>query len=92
MPIACPEFTAVVGSVTLCRCPSMAPPPMTVCDRVFVLIHKMDLICEHKRDEVVEIRRSMISMATKNRGMKCTFFQTSIWDETLYKVGREDSG
>lgn len=51
---------------------------------VFVLIHKMDLVQEEMRESVFQNRRQAI--AEQSGGIDCTFFKTSIWDETLYKV------
>lgn len=52
--------------------------------RVFVLIHKMDLVAEDHRDMVFQERQQLI--LTHSRGLTPTFFKTSIWDETLYKA------
>ncbi|CAM9433524.1 unnamed protein product, partial [Laminaria digitata] len=52
--------------------------------RVFVLIHKMDLVSEHNRESVFQNRKQVIAEASG--GIDCTFFKTSIWDETLYKA------
>ena len=58
--------------------PVFAPP------RVFVLIHKMDLVSEENRETVFMNRKQVISDISG--GVDLTFFMTSIWDETLYKV------
>ncbi|CAM9654683.1 unnamed protein product [Chrysoparadoxa australica] len=52
--------------------------------RVFVLIHKMDLVPEDQRDLVFQERQQLIQ--NRGGGMSLTFFKTSIWDETLYKA------
>lgn len=52
--------------------------------RVFVLIHKMDLVSEQHRESVFQNRKQVIAEASG--GIECTFFKTSIWDETLYKA------
>jgi Ras-related GTP-binding protein A/B len=52
--------------------------------RVFVLVHKMDLVAEEHRDIVFEERQQLIMSYA--RGLNLTFFRTSIWDETLYKA------
>ncbi|CAN0520390.1 unnamed protein product [Ectocarpus sp. 12 AP-2014] len=52
--------------------------------RVFVLIHKMDLVTEEDREVVFLNRKQVISDVSG--GVELTFFMTSIWDETLYKV------
>ncbi|CAN0247267.1 unnamed protein product [Ascophyllum nodosum] len=52
--------------------------------RVFVLIHKMDLVPEENRERIFLNRKQVINDASA--GTHCTFFKTSIWDETLYKA------
>ncbi|CAM9757315.1 unnamed protein product, partial [Ectocarpus fasciculatus] len=52
--------------------------------RVFVLIHKMDLVTEEDREVVFLNRKQVISDVSG--GVDLTFFMTSIWDETLYKA------
>eukprot|EP00752_Nemacystus_decipiens_P002446 g2303.t1 len=52
--------------------------------RVFVLIHKMDLVSEENRETVFMNRKQVISDISG--GVDLTFFMTSIWDETLYKA------
>ncbi|CAM9307379.1 unnamed protein product [Hapterophycus canaliculatus] len=52
--------------------------------RVFVLIHKMDLVLEENRETVFMNRKHVISDVSG--GVDLTFFMTSIWDETLYKA------
>jgi len=54
--------------------------------KVFVLIHKMDLIPENLRDEKYEAHASTVSAICKQRGITPNCFRTSIWDETLYKA------
>ena len=52
---------------------------------VFILIHKMDKIKDSEKEKVFNDKKKWIQDATE--GMEITkFFQTSIWDETLYKV------
>ncbi|CAN0309309.1 unnamed protein product, partial [Discosporangium mesarthrocarpum] len=51
--------------------------------KIFVLVHKMDLVDEDQRDYVFAVQKDRIQ--AYSRGMHCTFFKTSIWDETLYK-------
>lgn len=63
--------------------PDFASPP-----RVFVLIHKMDLVSEENRETVFMNRKQVISDISG--GVDLTFFMTSIWDETLYKVSEAD--
>lgn len=50
--------------------------------RVFVLIHKMDLIPMEKRDEIMEKKRKEVVKNSCDLRISC--FKTSIWDETLY--------
>ena len=52
--------------------------------RVFVLIHKMDLIPLEQRDKVFEERSNLIKAHSKGLSVSC--FKTSIWDETLYQA------
>mmetsp|Transcript_1765 Transcript_1765/g.5021 ORF Transcript_1765/g.5021 Transcript_1765/m.5021 type:complete len:305 (-) Transcript_1765:284-1198(-) len=52
--------------------------------RIFCLVHKMDLVPEHLRDHTFEEWRGRIG--EHSRGMAMEFFQTSIWDETLYRA------
>ncbi len=49
-----------------------------------MLIHKMDLVSEENRETVFRNRTEVISDVSG--GVDPTFFMTSIWDETLYKV------
>lgn len=63
--------------------------------KVFCLVHKMDLIQEESRNKVFEDKKKDIiqisnAVGARNRGsisLEC--FRSSIWDETLYKVGPE---
>lgn len=52
--------------------------------KVFVLVHKMDLVPEDSRDAVFEERTAVIAEASA--GFAISTFKTSIWDETLYKA------
>ncbi|RLO06256.1 hypothetical protein DYB28_002295, partial [Aphanomyces astaci] len=52
--------------------------------KVFVLIHKMDLVPESQRDAVFDQRKEMILSRTGSIPTVC--FGTSIWDETLYRA------
>lgn len=55
--------------------------------KLFVLIHKMDLVPEEDREAVFEERRLLIEGQANTRfSFQMTFFKTSIWDETLYKA------
>ena len=58
--------------------------------RVFVLVHKMDLVVEEERDSILEERRAIIADHCSSCGVysfQC--FGTSIWDETLYRAWSE---
>jgi len=58
--------------------------------RIFVLVHKMDLVLEEMRESVLEKRRSMIAQVCRACGVsQFQCFATSIWDETLYKAWSE---
>jgi Ras-related GTP-binding protein A/B len=58
--------------------------------RVFVLIHKMDLVAEEDRESILEDRKHLISESCMSRGVQhFSCYGTSIWDETLYKAWSE---
>lgn len=73
-----PPFNAAYLPRLALSLPSLPPP------RVFVLIHKMDLVSEENRETVFMNRKQVISDISG--GVDLSFFMTSIWDETLYKV------
>ncbi|OMJ69854.1 hypothetical protein SteCoe_32310 [Stentor coeruleus] len=50
--------------------------------RIFVLIHKMDLIPLEKRSETYSKKEREVYQNSENLSVVC--FATSIWDETLY--------
>jgi Ras-related GTP-binding protein A/B len=52
--------------------------------KVFVLIHKMDLIPEKARDQVFESRKRRVQEVSD--GFDVDYFRTSIWDESLYRA------
>ena len=52
--------------------------------KLFVLIHKMDLIPVEHRLSVFNDRKQLLS--SRFDAFKPTFFMTSIWDETLYRA------
>jgi Ras-related GTP-binding protein A/B len=54
--------------------------------RVWVLIHKMDLIDEDDRAKIFAERCNLIRKASEGYANTVQFFQTSIWDETLYRA------
>lgn len=51
---------------------------------VFCLIHKMDLVPEHLRDQTFKQRERDLKQVSLPMVITC--FATSIWDETLYKA------
>lgn len=55
--------------------------------KVFVLIHKMDLINEDRKKQVRERREAEIKKRSKNFEVVC--FSTSIWDVSLYRAWTE---
>lgn len=58
--------------------------------RVFVLVHKMDLVAEEDRDAIFEDRKRLIAESCVSCGVenfKC--YPSSIWDESLYKAWSE---
>jgi len=58
--------------------------------RIFVLVHKMDLVSEDERDLILRDRTRLIEEACAGCGvLNFTCFGTSIWDETLYKAWSE---
>lgn len=58
--------------------------------RVFVLVHKMDLVAEEDRPAILEERRQLVEGACNECGIQhFQCFGTSIWDETLYKAWSE---
>ncbi|CUS15033.1 unnamed protein product [Tuber aestivum] len=52
--------------------------------RIFCLIHKMDLVQTELRERLFNERRDVLE--SRSLGLSITCFQTSIWDETLYKA------
>jgi len=52
--------------------------------KIFVLVHKMDLIPEAQREREFKAKRAEIQGKSKSFAIQC--FQTSIWNETLYKA------
>jgi Ras-related GTP-binding protein A/B len=58
--------------------------------RVFVLVHKMDLVAEEDRESILEERKRLIADSCSVCGVEhFQCFGTSIWDETLYKAWSE---
>lgn len=54
--------------------------------KVFVLVHKMDLVQQEKRQEVFEQMMKYLEEHSKQYGYKLIGFPTSIWDESLFKA------
>lgn len=58
--------------------------------RIFVLVHKMDLVAVEDRDVILEDRKQLIEESCASCGVEhFQCFGTSIWDETLYKAWSE---
>jgi Ras-related GTP-binding protein A/B len=58
--------------------------------RIFVLVHKMDLVAVEDREAILQERKQLIEESCKNCGVEhFQCFGTSIWDETLYKAWSE---
>lgn len=55
--------------------------------RVFVLVHKMDLIADHRKATVLEKRKKEIT--DRSGDFKVICYPTSIWEVTLYKAWTE---
>lgn len=54
--------------------------------KVFVLLHKMDLVRADRRDQIFEATMNKILESSKAFDFTLTGFSTSIWDESLYKA------
>ncbi|KAH3684693.1 hypothetical protein WICPIJ_004328 [Wickerhamomyces pijperi] len=54
--------------------------------KIFVLLHKMDLIQADRRAELFKIMMKKLSQVSNPYGFELTGFATSIWDESLYKA------
>ena len=54
--------------------------------KVFVLVHKMDLVQSEKRDDVFRQMMKYLEEHSSPYGYKLTGFPTSIWDESLFKA------
>eukprot|EP00126_Sphaerothecum_destruens_P009336 Sdes_comp20485_c0_seq2m14868 len=52
--------------------------------KIFLLIHKMDLVQEDQRDQIFLERETELKRRSLPLEINC--FRTSIWDETLYKA------
>lgn len=54
--------------------------------KVFVLLHKMDLVQIDKRDELFNIMMTKLQKISNPYQFKLNGFPTSIWNESLYKA------
>jgi Ras-related GTP-binding protein A/B len=58
--------------------------------RIFILVHKMDLVAQEDREAIFEDRKQLIEESCVSCGVEnFHIFGTSIWDETLYKAWSE---
>ena len=58
--------------------------------RIFVLVHKMDLVAEEDREAILLDRKRLIADSCTSCGVvNFQIYGTSIWDETLYKAWSE---
>lgn len=54
--------------------------------KIFVLLHKMDLVQIDRREELFDIMMNKLKETSKVYGFDIVGFPTSIWDESLYKA------
>lgn len=54
--------------------------------KIFVLLHKMDLVRSERREEVFNTTMKSLYEHSKPYGYTLTGYPTSIWDESLYKA------
>lgn len=54
--------------------------------KIFVLLHKIDLVQIEKREELFKLMMQRLQAASDPYGFNLTGFATSIWDESLYKA------
>ncbi len=54
--------------------------------KIFVLLHKIDLVQVDKREELFSIMMRKLEESAGQFGFAITGFATSIWDESLYKA------
>lgn len=52
--------------------------------KIFCLVHKMDLVADEQKNQIFKEREEDLKRLSKP--LDCTCFQTSIWDETLYRA------
>lgn len=58
--------------------------------RIFILVHKMDLVAQEDREAIFDDRKRLIEESCQSCGVEhFQCFGTSIWDETLYKAWSE---
>lgn len=58
--------------------------------RIFVLVHKMDMVRKDEQEMILEDRARLIEESCNSCGVhNFQWFGTSIWDETLYKAWSE---
>ena len=66
---------------------SKASSPSSEGPKIFVLIHKMDLVVPNQREDLYNERIELIK--EKSGSFSVTPFATSIWDQSLYKAWAE---
>jgi Ras-related GTP-binding protein A/B len=77
------EFPAdVVSYSNIIRALSESSPAA----KVFVLIHKMDLVQQRLRSQLFDERAEYIRLASEGFKDTVEFWPTSIWDQSLYKA------
>lgn len=54
--------------------------------QIFVLIHKMDLVQLQLRQRVFNERADYVRQRSESFAESCTFYMTSIWDQSLYRA------
>ncbi|CAH2350227.1 GTP-binding protein Gtr1p [[Candida] railenensis] len=54
--------------------------------KIFILLHKMDLVQIDKREELFQIMMEKLQKISNPFSFKLVGFPTSIWDESLYKA------
>ena len=77
------EFSADVGNYALIL---RALAENSRDARVFVLLHKMDLVQMHLRNRLLEDRSTEIRKVSERFEESVEFYATSIWDQSLYKA------
>lgn len=54
--------------------------------RIFTLVHKMDLVANEYRNEVIRSKTAAITARSGRFARRIGTYATSIWDETLYRA------